>query len=484
MHALLPVANVLGALLMVFAATYLLPLAAALVYDDGTALAFALAALIDFALGCLLWLATRGQRRDLRPRDGYLLVTLAWVAMCAAGTIPFLFALPEMSLTDAVFETTSGLTTTGATVMTGLEALPPAINLWRHALQWYGGMGVVVLAVAVLPLLGVGGMQLYRAEMQGAYKDKLTPRITDTAKTLWLVYAGLTAACILALRAAGMGWFDAVCHAFSALALGGFSTRDASIGYFDSPLIEAVLVFFMIVSAMNFATHFTAWRTRSLRAYLADAEAKGVLAVIAASVFAVALYLWAKGVYADLGTALRHVGFNLVSLATTTGYASTDYGQWPAFAVFWMLFLVCVTSSTGSTGNGIKMFRTLMLIQQASRELRRLIHPQLVAPLKLGARVVPNSVVYAILAFISLYFTSVAALTFVMMLTGLDVVTSFATSIAWITNLGPGLNEVGPGANYAEMSAFQKWLGVAAMLIGRLELFTVFVLFTPAFWRK
>jgi trk system potassium uptake protein TrkH len=281
-----------------------------------------------------------------------------------------------------------------------------------------------------------------------------------------------------------MGWFDAVCHAFSALALGGFSTRDASIGYFDSPLIEAVLVFFMIVSAMNFATHFTAWRTRSLRAYLADAEAKGVLAVIAASVFAVALYLWAKGVYADLGTALRHVGFNLVSLATTTGYASTDYGQWPAFAVFWMLFLVCVTSSTGSTGNGIKMFRTLMLIQQASRELRRLIHPQLVAPLKLGARVVPNSVVYAILAFISLYFTSVAALTFVMMLTGLDVVTSFATSIAWITNLGPGLNEVGPGANYAEMSAFQKWLGVAAMLIGRLELFTVFVLFTPAFWRK
>jgi trk system potassium uptake protein TrkH len=484
MHALLPVANVLGALLMVFAATYLLPLAAALVYDDGTALAFALAALIDFALGCLLWLATRGQRRDLRPRDGYLLVTLAWVAMCAAGTIPFLFALPEMSLTDAVFETTSGLTTTGATVMSGLEALPPAINLWRHALQWYGGMGVVVLAVAVLPLLGVGGMQLYRAEMQGAYKDKLTPRITDTAKTLWLVYAGLTAACILALRAAGMGWFDAVCHAFSALALGGFSTRDASIGYFDSPLIEAVLVFFMIVSAMNFATHFTAWRTRSLRAYLADAEAKGVLAVIAASVFAVALYLWAKGVYADLGTALRHVGFNLVSLATTTGYASTDYGQWPAFAVFWMLFLVCVTSSTGSTGNGIKMFRTLMLIQQASRELRRLIHPQLVAPLKLGARVVPNSVVYAILAFISLYFTSVAALTFVMMLTGLDVVTSFATSIAWITNLGPGLNEVGPGANYAEMSAFQKWLGVAAMLIGRLELFTVFVLFTPAFWRK
>jgi trk system potassium uptake protein TrkH len=484
MHALLPVANVLGALLMVFAATYALPLAAALAYDDGTASAFALAALIDFAIGYLLWAATRGKRRDLRPRDGYLLVTLAWIVMCAAGTIPFLFALPALSLTDAVFETTSGLTTTGATVMTGLDLLPPAINLWRHALQWYGGMGVVVLAVAVLPLLGVGGMQLYRAEMQGAYKDKLTPRITDTAKTLWLVYAGLTAVCVVALRAAGMDWFDALCHGFSALSLGGFSTHDASVGGFDSPLIEAVLIFFMVISAMNFATHFTAWRTRSLRAYLNDAEARGVLALIAASVLAITLYLWGKGVYAEFATALRHTAFNLVSLATTTGYASTDYGQWPQIAVFWMLFLVCVTSSTGSTGNGIKMFRTLMLIQQAARELKRLVHPQVVSPLKLGARVVPNAVVYAILAFISLYFVSVAALTFVMMLTGFDFVTAFATSIAWLTNLGPGLNEVGPAANYAEMATFQKWVGIAAMITGRLELFTVFVLFTPAFWRK
>lgn len=484
MHALLPVANVLGALLMVFAATYLLPLAASLFYDDGTALAFALAALMDFALGYLLWLATRRQRRDLRPRDGYLLVTLAWIVMCAAGTIPFLIALPQMSLTDAVFETTSGLTTTGATVMSGLDWLPPSINLWRHALQWYGGMGVVVLAIAVLPLLGVGGMQLYRAEMQGAYKDKLTPRITDTAKTLWLVYAGLTTLCVLALRAAGMDWFDALCHAFSALALGGFSTRDASIGHFDSVWIEGVLIFFMIISAMNFATHFTAYRSRSLRAYLGDAEARGVVVVIAASVLGLTLYLWANGVYADFAVALRHASFNLVSLATTTGYASTDYGVWPVFAVFWMLFLVCITSSTGSTGNGIKMFRTLMLIQQAARELKRLVHPQLVSPLKLGTRVVPNAVVYAILAFISLYFTSIVALTCVMILTGLDFVTAFATSIAWLTNLGPGLNQVGPAANYAQMSVFQKWVGVSAMLVGRLELFTVFVLFTPAFWRK
>ena len=484
MSALVPVANVLGALLMVFAATYLLPLAAALFYGDGTALAFALAMLIDFAVGLVLWAATRGGRRDLRPRDGYLLVTLAWIIMCAAGTIPFLLALPELPFTDAVFETVSGLTTTGATVMSGLEHLPPAINLWRHALQWYGGMGVVVLAIAVLPLLGVGGMQLYRAEMQGAYKDKLTPRITDTAKTLWLVYTGLTAVCILCLRAGGMGWFDAVCHGFTALALGGFSTRDASIGYFDSPLIEGVLIFFMIVSAMNFATHFAAFRNRSLRVYLGDAEARGVIVVLAASVLGVTLYLWGRGVYPQFEIALRHAAFNVVSVATTTGYATADYAAWPAFAVFWMLFLVVVTSSTGSTGNGIKMFRTLMLIQQSARELKRLVHPQLVSPLKLGARVVPNSVVYAILAFISLYFVSVVALTFVMMLSGLEFVSAFAVSIAWITNLGPGLNEVGPAANYALMSDFQKWVGVAAMITGRLELFTVLVLFTPAFWRK
>jgi trk system potassium uptake protein TrkH len=485
MRALLPVANVLGALLMVFAGTYALPLAAALFYDDGTAIAFLLAALITFATGLLLWLATRRSRRDLRPRDGYLLVTASWVFMCAASTIPFLFAVPEMSLADAVFEATSGLTTTGATVMSGVDYLQPALNLWRHALQWYGGMGVVVLAIAVLPLLGVGGMQLYRAEMPaGAYKDKLTPRITDTAKALWLVYASITLLCVLALRLAGMEWFDAVCHAFSALALGGFSTRDASIGYFDSPLVEAVLIFFMVASALNFATHFVAFRTRSLRVYLNDTEARAVVIVIAASVLGIAAFLWLRGVYGEFATALRYAAFNVVSLATTTGYASTDYGAWPAFAVFWMLFLVCITSSTGSTGNGIKMFRTLMLVQQAARELKRLIHPQIVSPLRLGAHVVPNAVVYAILAFIFLYFASVAALSFVLMLTGLDFVTSFATSIAWLTNLGPGLNDVGPAANYAEMTAFQKWVGVVAMITGRLELFTVYVLLTPAFWRK
>ncbi|HWA37532.1 MAG TPA: potassium transporter TrkG, partial [Burkholderiales bacterium] len=263
MRALLPVLNVLGVVLMAFAPMYLLPIATSLVYGDGTTIGFALAMLIDFAAGLLLYLPTRGGR-DLRPRDGYLLVTLAWVLMSAAATIPFFITLPHLSVTDVFFETMSALTTTGSTVILGLEYLPPAVNLWRHALQWYGGMGIIVLAIAILPLLGIGGMQLYRAEMPGAYKDKLTPRITDTAKALWLAYATLTLACILALHLAGMGWFDAINHGLSAVALGGFSTRDASIGHYDSLAIELVLIVFMVLAAMNFASHFAALRRRSL----------------------------------------------------------------------------------------------------------------------------------------------------------------------------------------------------------------------------
>ena len=483
MKALLPVGNVLGVVLMAFAPMYLLPLATSLIYDDGTALAFGVAMLIDLAAGALLWAGTRGGR-DLRPRDGYLLVTLAWVFMGGAATIPFFLSLPGLSATDVFFETMSALTTTGSTVISGLEYLPPSVNLWRHALQWYGGMGIIVLAIAILPLLGIGGMQLYRAEMPGAYKDKLTPRITDTAKALWLAYTALTLACMLALRLAGMSWFDAVNHGFSAVALGGFSTRDAGIGHYDSPAIEGVLIFFMVCAAMNFASHFAALRQRSMRVYFGDAEAKALLAVIGASWLLVATYLWLHGTYPDFASAFRHAGFNLVSVATTTGYASTDYGQWPSFAVFLALLLACVTCSTGSTGNGIKMFRTLMLVQQAARELKRLIHPQVIAPLRFGSHVVPNAIVYAILAFIFFYFVVIVGVSFVLMLSGMEVVTAFSAAIAWINNIGPALNEIGPAGNFAGLTDFQKWVGIFAMLTGRLELFTVLVLFTPAFWRK
>jgi trk system potassium uptake protein TrkH len=346
-------------------------------------------------------------------------------------------------------------------------------------------MGIIVLAIAILPLLGVGGMQLYKAEVPGAVKDaKLTPRITDTAKTLWIVYAGMTLVCIAALRLAGMGWFDAVNHAFSALALGGFSTHDASVGHFDSAAIEAVLIFFMLLASMNFATHFAAFRGRSLLTYARDAEAKAVVVVLTASCALIALFLQLNGVYGDFLTALRHTAFNVVSVATTTGFASVDFGKWPVFATFLMLFLSCITCSTGSTGGGIKMFRTLMLSQQAGREMKRLVHPQVVVPLRFGAHIVPNNLVYAILAFIFVYFMLVVVLTFALLLSGMEFVTAFSSVIASINNMGPGLNEVGPAGNFGGLTVFQKWVNILAMLLGRLELFTVLVLFTPAFWRK
>jgi trk system potassium uptake protein len=485
MTRLAPVANVLGGVLMIFALTYVLPIATALIYDDGTALHFLFGMVVSFGTGSVLWVWTRASAAELRPRDGYLLVTFGWLLMSAMASIPLLTVLPGISFTDAYFEALSGLTTTGSTVLTGLDSLPPAVNLWRHALQWFGGMGIIVLAIAILPLLGVGGMQLYRAEMPGAVKDtKLTPRITDTAKSMWMVYAGLTLAAVLALRAAGMDWFDAVNHAFSALALGGFSTHDASIGYFDSPLIEGVLIFFMLVATMNFATHFAALRGRSLGAYLRDPEAKAILAIVAGSCLVVALYLWLEGVYPSYATALRHVSFNLISIALDCGYASVDYNGWPVFATFFMLFLSCMTCSTGSTGSGIKMYRTSMLVQQAGREFKRLIHPQVIVPLRFGTQVVPNNIVYAVLAFIFVYFMIIVGLTFVLLVSGMDALTAFSSAVAWTNNVGPGLGEVGPASNYAGLTDFQKWVGVFAMLAGRLELFTVLVLLTPAFWRK
>ena len=368
---------------------------------------------------------TRRFKRELRPRDGFLLVTLAWVLMAAIATVPLMLIIDGLSFTDAFFETISGLTTTGATVLSGLEKLPPSVNLWRHELNWLGGMGIIVLAVAILPLLGVGGMQLYKAETPGPMKDsKLTPRIAGTAKALWLVYFGFTAACIVVLKLAGMNWLDAICHAFAALSLGGFSTYDASVGQFNSPVIEGILIVFMMIAGINFATHFVAWRGRSLRAYWLDVEAKAFVSLIASSIVVCALYLWKTDTYADFGEALRHVAFNLVSIATDCGFASVDYDKWPIFVPLWMLFLSCVSVSSGSTGGGIKMIRTLILIKQSFRELEKLIHPNVVNPLRLGGNVIPTNIAGAVLGFIFLYALVVGELTFFLVASGLDFVLS------------------------------------------------------------
>ena len=482
---MLAVAHVLGTMMALFAVTFVLPLVSALVFQDGTFDDFAIAAGINVVIGRAIAGATRRYKRELKARDGFLLVTLTWVLMSLSAAVPLMIALPGISFTDAYFEAVSGLTTTGSTVITGLDNLPPSINLWRHALHWFGGIGIIVLAVAVLPLLGVGGMALYRAETPGPVKDeKLTPRITETAKALWLTYIGITAIGVVALRSAGMNWFDALCHAFSAMGLGGFSTRDASIGAFDSVAIEVVLIVLMLVATLNFSRHFMALRGRTLAPYRNDSEAKVIFLLVGGSVLAVAALLTAHSTYPDFFGALRASAFNVVSVATTAGFSSGDYGLWPIFAPVWMIFLSCIICSTGSTGGGIKMFRALLLARQAQREMKLLVHPSAVIPIRIGGHIVQDRIAYSVLAFIFLYFQTIAVLTFAMLLSGMDLVTAFTSVVASVNNLGPALGPTGPAGNYQVLTDTQTWIYTVGMILGRLEIFSVLILFTVTFWRK
>lgn len=478
------VARTLGALLMLFGVALVPPVVCALFTSDGTERIFIATFAASTLAGAILFLANNAARRELTPRDGYLLVTLAYLTVTGIAALPFLLAIDGISFTDAYFEAMSGISATGATVLSGLDRLPPTINFWRHELQWIGGMGIIVLAVAVMPLLGVGGMQLVRAETPGPMKDtKLTPRIAQTAKGLWALYCGLTLAALFALKLAGMEWFDAVCHAFSVVSLGGFSTHDASIGHFDSPLIEAILIVFMIASAINFGTHFLALSQRSFRFYRRDAELYWFIVVLGASIAAVFVTLLLAAATSEGQTAFRHVVFNVVSVATTTGYASTDYGKWPLFATLIMLFLCSISTCSGSAGGGIKMIRAILLFRQSVRELDVLLHPRAVIPVKFAGDVVPNKVVFSILAFVFLYWACSVILMLVFVATGLDAVSALGAAMSSINNLGPGLGSVGPAENYGAFSDFQSWVYTFGMLLGRLEVFTILVLLTPRFWR-
>lgn len=484
MYRFAPVFRAMGMIIMLFGLTMLVPLILSWVTNDGAQTAYDEAFALTMLSGAWCWYHFRHCKKELTVRDGFLMVVLVWTVLPAMASLPFIIHLGT-SFTDAYFESVSGLTTTGSTVLVGLDSLPMSINLWRHQLVWVGGMGLIVLAIAILPLLGIGGRQMFKAETPGPMKDsKMTPRIAETAKGLWLVYVGITLCCTLGYRWAGMDWFDAVCHAFSTMGLGGFSTHDASFGHFDSPAIEAVCILFMLTAGINFAAHFLALSGRSLRPYVDDPEVLWFLGIILISTVIVAIYIWKHGMYPEMVTAFRHTAFNLVSIATTTGFSSVDYAQWPIFAPLWMLFLSSFATSAGSTGGGIKMMRALLLYKQVYRELLRAMHPNAVYNVKIGGAVAPQSILFAVLAFGFVYMVCIVTLTLMMAWSDLDIVTAFTAVVASINNTGPGLGLVGPSTTYEVLTDFQTWICTVAMLLGRLEIFTLLVVFTPAFWRR
>ncbi len=485
MNQFLPVFGVLGGVLMLFAMTMLVPLAFAFFGNDAALYAYDGAIAITFGCGALLFMGLRRWRRELQARDGFLLVVLVWAVLPAFGALPLMFHLEDLSFTDGYFEAMSGLTTTGATVLTGLDTMPTSINVWRCFMVLIGGMGILVLAVAILPLLGVGGSQLFKAETPGPMKDtKLTPRIAETARGLWVVYFAIATCCFFGFRLAGMGWADAFMHMCSTMGLGGFSSHDASFGAFNSPAIEAVAVFFMMLAGINFGLYFLVWKRRSLWVLWRDVEARFFVGLMFVSVLGVAGFLTMHGVYPSFGESLRHAAFNVVSIATTTGFASVDYAQWPIFAPALMLFLCCFASCAGSTGGGIKMVRALLLVKQARNELVRIVHPRAVLPVTLGRAIVDPRVMSSVLAFMLIYGAVIAAATLLLLFTGLDVVSAFTAVVASINNTGPGLGKVGPAENFQGLTDFQTWVCSATMLLGRLELLAVLVLFIPQFWRK
>ncbi len=481
----LAVIALIGRIVLMFALMMIVPLVFAVVGDDGAQGAFVAGFVITMLSGVAMSVAMRRFRRELQPRDGFLLVTFTWLLLPFFGALPLLFALPELSFTDAYFEAMSGFTATGATVLSGLDTMPLSVNVWRCFMTYVGGLGIIVLVVAILPMLGVGGSQLFRAEITGPMKDqKLTPRIADTARGLWVVYFVMSLACFLAYGLAGMSWADAFMHMNTTMGLGGLSSHDASFGYWNSPLIEGVAVVFMLLAGLNFALYFVAWRQRSLARLWYDIEVRAFYGVLLFSVALISVFLWAQGSYDGYPEALRHTVFHVVSVATTTGYASNDYAQWPLFAPLWMILLGCFATCAGSTGGGIKMIRMLLLLKQARRELVRIVHPNVVNPVVVGGRAVSEKVIQSVIAFMMIYGATLVTLTMVLLFSGLDVVTAFTAIIACVNNIGPGLGEVGPAVNYGGLSDFQTWVCTFAMMLGRLELLSVLVLFTPQFWRK
>lgn len=481
---LLGVQRILGFLLMMFSITMLPPIGVSMYYHDGSASAFLYSFISLFLIGGLVWLPVRKQLNDLRWGDGFLVVALFWIVLGVAGAAPLALSLePTISLTDAVFEAVSGFTTTSATILTHLDELPRSILYYRHQIQWLGGIGMVVLAVVLLPMLGIGGMQLLRAETPGQAKEtRLTPRITETAKALWIVYVLITTACAVCYWAAGMTPFDAIGHSFSTVSTGGFSSHDAGLGYFNSPAIEYIATFFMFLGGINFSLHFIAWQRMSLRTYVRDSEWRVYVGVLLVGVVVFTTTLIAAGVFTDDGYSFRSALFHVTSMLTTTGYETSDISQWPGALPVMLILVTFMGGCAGSSAGGMKVIRWMLMWKQGTREVNRLMHPSATFAVKLGGRAVPWRIIDAVWGFFAIYVVCFAALMVLLVATGVDQVSAFSAIAACINNAGPGLGSV--AHNFASISEPGKWICVLAMLLGRLEVYPLIVLITPAFWRR
>jgi trk system potassium uptake protein TrkH len=475
------VQRVIGFLIAGSSLMMLPPVIVSLWYDDGTANLFLVSAALLLALGLLIFFPVRNAHQELRLRDGFLIVVSSWLALVLVGALPFVLS-QQLSYVDAVFESMSGLTTTGATIVTDIDALPRAVLYYRQQLQWLGGMGIIVLAVAILPMLRIGGMQLYRAETPGPIKDaKLTPRITETAKALWLIYVGITLTCIFAYWLAGMKLFDAVGHAFSTVAIGGFSTHNESLAFWNNPTVEVVAGIFMAVAGINFALHFTAWRRASAQPYFLDPELKVYASLLAAFAVIVSFALYFTGTFDSISASFRYGTFQVISAMTTTGFTTAPFYTWGGFVPVLLILIAFIGGCAGSTAGGMKVIRVILLYRQSIREIQRLIHPHAILPIKVGGQRTSDTVISAVWGFFFLYIANFAVMTILLTATGLDAETAYSTVGACITNLGPALGDAGP--NYAGLNDVAKVILSIAMLLGRLEIYTLLVILTPAFWR-
>jgi len=474
--------RITGALVFFLGLTMIFPLLFSLYYRDGDSCALSVSAAIATGMGAFLFLIFRGTNQEISHREGFVIVALGWASAAFFGSLPYMLAGILPTFVEAYFEATSGFTTTGATVIAAVEGVPRGILFWRSLTHWLGGMGIIVLSIAILPFLGVGGMQLFKAEVPGPVADKLKPRVAETAKILWKVYILISAAETVLLMGGGMNLFEALCHTFGTMATGGFSTRNISIGSYDKAYFDGVIVIFMILAGTNFSLHYQAL-TGDFRTFYRNSEVRFYWATLGGAMLFVTLILRAQ-VYDTLATAFRYASFQVTSIMTTTGYTTADFENWPSFVQYTLVLLMFIGGSAGSTGGGMKCIRILLLLKQGRRELSRLIHPHGIIPVRLGGQVVSEGVIQSVWGFFFLFILVFVLASVIMSLLGLDIITAFVSVAATINNIGPGLGAVGPMDNYTSIPVIGKWVLIFCMLIGRLELYTIIVLLVPEFWRR